>query len=245
MLGVFMGNDYFSFKQFTVRHNRCAMKVGTDGVLLGAWASPAERGGKILDIGTGSGVIALMSAQRNPLSLVDAVEIDVKSALQAVENVHASPWSGRIKIHNCSFHDFYASGAAGRYQLIISNPPYFDTSFKSGNAARCAARQTVSISHGELLAGVSALLSDIGLFSLILPADISAVFMESASLWGLYPARICNVLPTPQQQPKRTLMELSFSAAECVTDTIILEEFGRHKYSEKYMHLTKDFYLNF
>jgi len=238
-----MGNDCFRFKQFTVFHNKCAMKVGTDGVLLGAWSGLAPNGGRILDIGCGSGLIALILAQKNPNSLLDAVEINRDCASQAVENVKNSPYHNRIKVYNDSFQNF--SKSALRYDLIVTNPPYFSKSLLPVLNSRAKARHTESLTHEELLKGVSSILNPQGIFSVIIPYDILDYFISKAVAYCLNPLRLCYVCPTSRSSPKRTLLEFSFLKKELKTEDLIIEEFGRHKYSEKYISLTKDFYLKF
>ena len=140
-----MANDYFAFKRFTVRQPRSAMRVGTDGVLLGAWCDPAPADGRMLDVGTGTGVIALILAQRNPSARIDAVEIDEGGCLDAEGNFAASPWAGRLTLYRRPFADF-AAGCPVRYDRIVSNPPYFVASLQSPDPARTAARHAESLS---------------------------------------------------------------------------------------------------
>ena len=144
-----MANDYFAFKRFTVRQPRSAMRVGTDGVLLGAWCDSAPAGGRMLDVGTGTGVIALILAQRNPSARIDAGEIDEGSCLDAEGNFAASPWAGRLTLYRRPFADF-AAGCTVRYDRIVSNPPYFVASLKSPDPARTAARHAESLSYADL-----------------------------------------------------------------------------------------------
>lgn len=218
------------------------MKVGTDSVLLGSWSDSAD-GGSILDIGSGSGLIAIMSAQKNPNSLIDAVEIELNSAIQAKENVSNCPWSDRIKIHHDSFQNF--SKQKNKYKLIISNPPYFNSSLLPNAKGRSLARHTLSLTHEELLQGVYKLLDPSGIFSVIIPYDSLDSFTQKASESRLFIKKTCLVYPTAQSEPKRALLEFSHcnNYGLLVSEKIIIEEFGRHKYSEKYISLTEDFYL--
>ena len=239
-----MPNNYFQFKQFIIYHDKCAMKVGTDGVLLGAWTSSILEG-KILDIGTGSGLIAIMSAQKNLNAIIDAVEIDLDSVIQAKENANNCPWSNRIKIYHDSFQNF--SKRTHKYSLITSNPPYFNNSLLPDKKSRSKARHTLSLNYEELLQGASILLEQNGIFSVIIPYDSANEFIEKALNFGLYCKRNCLVYPTPQSNPKRVLLDFSPNknvVSFFKNEKIIIEEFGRHKYSEKYISLTKNFYLN-
>ena len=198
-----MSNPYFQFKQFTVWHDQCAMKVGTDGVLLGAWAS-VERARRILDIGTGTGLVALMLAQRSLLDAkIVALEIDEAAAGQARENVARSPWQERIEVVQADFKKYRSSD---KFDVIVSNPPYFVDSLECPDRQRAAARHNDSLTYEELLEGVNRLLAADGLF-------------------------------------KRTLIAFSFSNRECVIEEL-LTELARHQYSEEYIALTREYYLN-
>ena len=157
-----MANDYFSFKRFTVWQRRAAMRVGTDGVLLGAWFDPGGDGARMLDVGTGTGVIALMAAQRNPSARIDAVEIDAGSCADAAENFAGSPWAERLALFGESFVSF-CGHATRKYDRIVSNPPYFVGSLKCPDPGRTRARHTDSLPHPELLAGAAGLLTEKGM----------------------------------------------------------------------------------
>lgn len=161
-----MSNIYFKFKQFTVYQDRCAMKVGTDGTLLGAWTD-VTKSRTILDIGTGTGLIALMLAQRSLTTQITAIDIDIDSVMQAESNVALSPWCDRVKVFCSSLQDFNGSG----YDTIVSNPPYFVNSLKCPNGHRTLARHTASLSYKDLFDGVTRMLSDDGEFSVIIPFD--------------------------------------------------------------------------
>ena len=165
-----MRNQFFKFKQFSVNQDNCAMKVGTDGVLLGAWCD-VESAKMVLDIGTGTGLIALMIAQRTDCALIDAVEIDKSAYVQASGNFKDSRWCGRIGVFNLDFKQ-YVDECNTKYDLIVSNPPYFENSLKSSNLERTMARHTDSLSFDELLHGASMLLSESGIISLIVPNGV-------------------------------------------------------------------------
>ena len=235
-----MSNPYFQFKQFTVWHDQCAMKVGTDGVLLGAWAS-VERARRILDIGTGTGLVALMLAQRSlPDAKIVALEIDEAAAGQARENVVRSPWQERIEVVQADFKKYRSSD---KFDVIVSNPPYFVDSLECPDRQRTAARHNNSLTYEELLEGVNRLLAADGLFTVVIPTDVVDRVKAIASMNKLYAIRQLNVITKPGGIPKRTLIAFSFSNRECVIEEL-LTELARHQYSEEYIALTGEYYLN-
>ena len=232
----------FTFKRFHIDHSRCAMKVGTDGTLLGAWATlPAE--GAILDIGTGTGLIAIMAAQRSEGAKITAIDIDEDCVLQARENATASPWPDRIEVVHSALQDFTPTQ---KFDCIISNPPYFIDSQLSPDAARSTARHTATLPFDELVSGVKRLLADNGRFSLILPQPEMERF-RSAARGELFTVRECHVWSTPTSGVRRVMAELQTNppAELPITEKIIIEENGRHQYSDEYRRLTCDFYLKF
>ncbi len=235
--------DYkpFEFRQFSIRHDRCTMKVGTDGVLLGAWA-PIEGAARVLDIGTGSGVIAIMLAQRLPSAQVEGVEIDPQSAGQASENMRLSPWSDSLRCHQTSFQDFYRQAGAN-YDLIVSNPPFFTGGTLSENQDRHAVRHAIKLPHGDLLLGVKKLLAPSGRFALILPLMEGTRFRELAESYGLYCRRCTSVRPRPGKPVARLLMGFSQDRGSCLEDEMTLQEESGDERSEAYRSLTADFYL--
>jgi tRNA1Val (adenine37-N6)-methyltransferase len=236
-----MANDYFRFKQFTIKQDRCAMKVGTDGTLLGAWVR-ASGCRNILDAGTGSGLIALMLAQRNPDAAIDAVDIDMNACLQAKENVEDSPFAGRIRVVCASFSD-YVPEAALKYDLIVSNPPYFVRSLKNPDPQRRVARHTDTFPLEGLIEKGRGLLSPGGRIALILPAGREDELSALACRNGLNVIRQTAVVPVAGAAVKRVLTELSvFPAASCERDTLLIEK-ARGEYSRAYIALTQDFYL--
>lgn len=238
----------FKFKQFTIHQDNCAMKIGTDGVLLGAWASLKNNPNSILDIGSGTGIIALQLAQRSDAEIIDALEIDDNAYEQAVENFENSDWGDRLFCYHASIQQF-VNEIDSKYDLIISNPPFYSDDFETKNEARNTARFTSSLSFNELLISVSKLLDKDGLFSTIIPFTEEQHFIELASKVHLFPSRICRVKGTPKSNIKRSLLEFSFrprlnigqeNEAE-ITELAI--EIERHQYTENYKELVKSFYL--
>lgn len=236
-----MANPYFRFKKFTVYHDKCAMKVGTDAVLLGAWADTSFCR-NILDIGTGTGIIALMLAQRSQAT-VEAIDIDKEACVQATENAAASPYTERIKVIHASCADFAASNQQKRYDLIVSNPPYFINSLKCPDNKRTVARHTDTLLLSDLIREAQTLLSPSGRIALVLPYERLEEVKALASANHLYICRQTDVIPTPGAAPKRLLVELSTTEENIKNrDTLTIEE-ARHQYTPEYIALTKEFYL--
>jgi tRNA1Val (adenine37-N6)-methyltransferase len=221
------------------------MKVGTDGVLLGAWAdvSGVKR---ILDIGTGTGLIALMLAQRSE-ALIDAIEPEPDSYSQAGDNIRNSPWYKRIRLYNVRLQEFYAVHSPGdpdmcKYDCIITNPPYFIGSKINPDARKTMSRHAVYLTRDELLAGIERLMDRIGRFSIILPASDSGLFQDKAAARKLYCTRKLHVQPLPGKVVKRVLMQFEWKEKPVEERTIIIETGGRHVYSEEYREMTREFY---
>lgn len=234
----------FQFKQFTINQDRCAMKVGTDGVLLGAWAPLYNTPYIILDIGSGTGLIALMLAQRSNAEQIDAVEIDDEAFTQCVENFENSPWSDRLYCYNASLEEFTEEFfEETTYDLIVSNPPFYVENYKSGDAQRDKARFTESLSFEQLIACTEGLLSDDGIFSVIIPYKEEEAFIKLSAEYGLYPFKICRVQGAPETEIKRSMLAMTRIPAEISVENLIIET-QRHQYTEEYIALTKDFYLN-
>ncbi len=234
-----MANPFFKFKQFTVFHDKCAMKVGTDGVLLGAWTQIGNPE-RILDVGTGTGLVALMLAQRTE-ALIDAIDIDESACLQAYENVNASPFSKQIRIVHSSFADFQSTK---KYDLIVSNPPYFSQSLKSPDEKRSKARHDDLLLLDDLITGSKKLLSGNGRITLILPIEQDQKLTGISTQNQLYRTRQTNVIPTLNGQIKRILVELSPTPKPDYKPDCLTIETERHKYTKEYEELTRDFYLN-
>ena len=269
-----MGSPNFRFKQFTVWHDRCAMKVGTDGVLLGAWcplpiantpspitnnqspiANPPYR---VLDIGTGSGLIALMLAQRlssqspianrqspiannqSPIAHIDAIDIDANAVAQAQGNFALSPWGNMLHAHHSTLQDWQAK----EYDLIVSNPPYFQASLKNPNQQRATARHTDSLNYEELIAHAARLLNDTGVLALILPIEAESEIRTLAEHNRLYPTHITHIHSKPNKPAKRLLIALSKQeqSEEPLIRTFYIESESAPR-SPEYQDLTRDFYL--
>lgn len=245
-----MSNQYFKFKQFVVRHEQCAMKVGTDGVLLGAWTTTEPRFNisdsklRILDIGTGSGLIALMLAQHFSEAWIDAIDIDQKAAQQAKENFDSSPWSTRLHIADCKLQEWKPEY---RYDLIVSNPPFFQNSLKNPDIGRKMARHTDMLSFNELVLHSARLINENGRLALILPADAEKEIRSLAKNEGLLPAHITHVFSKEGRPERRVLILFERSKFRnpertIQEDSLILED-DKGGRSVQYSELTKDFYL--
>ena len=216
------------------------MKVGIDGVLLGAWAA-VENADSILDIGTGTGLIALMLAQRSNAQ-IDAIDIDADAVIQANENVQKSPWSSRIAVHQIELQS-YALTTKKRYDLIVSNPPYFVNSTKAPVENRNTARHTDTLTHKELLDNALSLLKPTGRICVILPVNEGLMSVEYAASIGLHCTKQVVVFPKPGASAKRLLLEFSPQFTVCVNSEIIIESNVRHQYSLEFTALAKDYYL--
>lgn len=237
-----MANTWFRFKQFEIQQDRCAMKVGTDGVILGAWTC-VERRNRVLDVGTGTGLLALMLAQRATGASVDALEIDPEAAAQATENVAASPYSDRILVHQGSFQDFLEQPGLPEYDLVVCNPPYFSDSLRPVDDGRTIARHDERLTLHELIHGTSGLLSNEGALSLVLPAEVSERVISLARNTGLHLHRLLHIHPVPGRPAKRVCMELGRKKQFVREESLIIEKGGRRRYSEDYSRLTGPFYL--
>ena len=256
-----MASACFKFKQFTVWHDRCAMKVGTDGVLLGAWCPVGEFRGsgvqefrglggfiKVLDVGTGSGLIALMLAQRLPEAQISAIDIDSGAVEQARYNFSVSPWADRLDCQQTALQEVEGEAI---YDLIISNPPYFQDSLKNPDSQRAMARHTDTLSYEELLRDSVRLLKKEGIIALVLPIEAEQQIIALGQRYGLYPTHITRVYPKPGKEAKRLLIALSLS--KHTSDSTVLKstpyyssltlESETAPRSEAYKELTKEFYL--
>lgn len=231
----------FQFKHFKVSQDQCAMKVGTDGVLLGAWTPIDHKPFSILDIGAGTGLIALMLAQRTHAEIIDALEINSEAFEQCVENFEASSWNDRLFCYHASLKEF-TEEIEDTYDLIVSNPPFYVEDYRSGNEARDMARQNQSLPPKELFQAVAGLLSPDGIFTLIIPYKEQNDILKIAREYFLYPSKITDVKGTPRSEYKRSLLSFSCQQQE-IKKTELIIELERHKYTDEYIALTRDFYL--
>lgn len=241
----------FRFRQFYINDERCAMKVGTDGVLLGAWAGRFQENQplRILDIGTGSGLIALMLAERFPNAIITAIDIDNEAVEQALENFANSPWSNRLSAHSISLQEFsrihldasYSHSAL--YDLIVCNPPFFANSLRNPNPQRALARHTDSLPYESLLSDAASLLAREGTLALIYPAETMTQVIEQAMRYNLYPMRLSHIFSKKGKPERRTLCEFSHNKSACFDEqTLYLEDDSSNR-SEQYKTLTDEFYL--
>ncbi|MEZ5003721.1 MAG: methyltransferase [Chitinophagales bacterium] len=239
-----MSDKPFHFKQFSIHQDQCAMKVGTDGVLLGAWA-PTERASSILDIGTGTGVMAIMQAQRNPLAIITGIEIDGSAAKQANFNFESCPWHSRLHLINGAIQS-YAASSTSKYDHIISNPPFYDSkqfTKAQGSDERILARHTDHLSYEELIKCVDHLLVDDGQFSLIVPISAEMKIKSLADEYKFYLSQQTNVKPAMHKKEIRVL--LNFSRDESIlpiSNSITIQKGKRNEFTEEYIELTKHFY---
>jgi tRNA1Val (adenine37-N6)-methyltransferase len=231
--------DYFHFKKFSVRHDRSGMKVGTDGVLLGAWTD-VRQVTQILDIGTGTGVIALMLAQRASESVtIDAVEIDGQAYTDAEENIAASPWHDRIHLHHSAVQDFYTTA---KFDLIVSNPPYFQKSYKPPSVQRITARHTQQLTFDEILLITEKLLTSNGRLNLILPYTEGSQFIDLANHKGLHCTRKWLFRTRENKPVERFLLEFRWDKKPLDEGDILLYSLGE-EWSDGYKELMREFYL--
>lgn len=236
----------FNFKEFSIHQDKCAMKIGTDGVLLGAWAN-LEQSTSILDIGTGTGLLALMAAQRNPSASIDALEIDKDAAQQASSNFEQSPWSKRLSCTASSLQTFYQNNSTLQYDTIIANPPYFDcnSSTRIKLESRRNARTTELLPPEELLRIAFRFLHPLGSFSLILPTKEGAIFLNMAAKYTFHIKRKVAVIPKIGKAANRLLIELTrYPTIHCPQQfTIRTQENTPHNYTQAFKKLHKRFYL--
>lgn len=235
-------NKPFQFKKFRIEQDLCAMKVGTDGILLGSWTSIEYSPDYILDIGAGTGLLSLMLAQRCPNASIHSIDIDKKAHIQSTHNYKASPWRERLTSYHTSLNDFKQVDGR-RYDLIICNPPFFKENYKTMDVQRDLARFQDAMPFDNLLQRVASLLNPLGSFSLIIPYTEEAHFISLASQESLYPYRITRIKGTPTSPIIRSLIQLSSRKKETVDNDLIIE-YTRHNYTEDFIQLTQNFYIN-
>ena len=228
----------FKFKHFEIHQDRCAMKVGTDGVLLGAWALGGKR---ILDIGSGTGLISLMMAQRYPEAQVVGIDLDAEACAEARENVAASPFADRVNIVDCRLQDYES---VEKFDAIVSNPPFFLNSLKNPDSKRSMARHADSLPFRELFRGVKLLLSDDGVFSAIVPVEVLEAFASEGYMHGFYLLRQCGIKTVERKQPKRYLLTFAKHRSMEMDDMVetMMDSEGNH--SEWYAKITEEFYVS-
>ncbi|MDR6844766.1 methyltransferase [Flavobacterium granuli] len=232
----------FQFKQFSLEQDRCAMKIGTDGVLLGAWTPIENNPFSILDIGTGTGIIALMLAQRSHAEQIDALEIDEEAYEQAVDNFENSPWGDRLFCFHAGVDEFIEE-PEDEYDLIVSNPPFYTEDYKTENPQRDLARFADALPFEDLIEVAALLLSENGVFSVIIPFKEEENFMAIAKEYELYPIKITRVKGNPISEIKRSLLAFTRNESDTILTNELIIETGRHIYTPEYIELTKDFYL--
>ena len=231
----------FVFKQFTVEQDKCAMKIGTDAVILGSWVNLKNKPSSILDIGAGTGVLALMLAQRSYAELIDAIEIDEKAYEQCVDNFENSPWKDRLFCYHASLEEF-TEEIEDKYDLIVSNPPFYSEDYKSKNKKRDLARFEDALPFKHLIESVSILLEKNGAFHVVIPYKDEIKFIELSKKHKLFPNKILHLKGTPETNIKRSFIELSRVETAITINELIIET-SRHNYTKDYIELTKYFYL--
>lgn len=238
-----MSNDVFEFKKFSIKQNKCAMKVGTDAVLLGSWVD-VNGCKRVLDIGTGTGIIALMLAQKTPAHIT-ALEIDRSSFEQATENVNQSVYSKQIEVVNKAFQSYWKDHKE-KFDLIVSNPPYFIDSLKSNDTTRSTARHADVLPFNELAEGVHEILSPSGKFYLILPKKEAEYFCKLAEQKNLYLSKLLRVRNSPdKEEDKRHIMQFSFGRHHFTEDILYIRTGNPQEYSPEYKQLTMEYYMHF
>jgi tRNA1Val (adenine37-N6)-methyltransferase len=235
-----MANNYFKFKQFTINQKNTVFKVGTDGVLLGS-CSDLDGAKKILDIGTGTGLIAIMAAQRSDAEIV-AIEPEINSYTEACENVLHCKWHSRIRVVHTGFQEF-CSASNNKFDIIMSNPPYFRDSLKNPDPDKSSARHADSLSSDDILKGASGLLNSTGSLQLILPYAEGTLFIAEASQYGFYCNRIIKIKPVPTGEVKRLILKFERIKRPLQEKFLTIETGTRHSYTEEFKEITREFYL--
>ena len=236
----YLQNPFFRFKKFSLTDANCAMKIGTDGVLLGSVAARYEAS-EILDIGTGCGLIALMIAQKCNGNIV-AIDQDTDSVSTAAFNVSLSPWNERIHVLNSRFQDFWPESRQ-KFDLIVCNPPFFHSSLKNPCNKKALARHSDLLQPSDLLQGVSYLLAELGVFLAIVPYQQENLWLKTASDYNLGCARRIEISPKSELPPHRIIMQFVIGSASPSTEHLAIESAGRHQYSPEYRALTEEYWI--
>jgi len=237
-----MPSDYFQFKQFIVHHNYSTMKVGTDAVLLGTLCAVPKQG-KILDVGTGTGVISLILAQRSSAEIT-AIDIHQASVWEARANFKASPWSNRLKALMISYQLYAAQGNPERFDLIVSNPPFFENDLKSSDEKRNLARHNDHLSYRDFLLASRYFISEQGKIALILPISEAENFIQEAEQWQFYLERKIEIKPKPEKEANRLILSFGNQVPKTlITESLTIRN-NDDSYSEAYKKLTEDFYIS-
>lgn len=236
-----MSNKHFRFKQFLIKQEKAAMKVGTDGVLLGAWVNP-EGAGHILDVGTGTGLLSLMVAQRCN-AIIDALEIEEGAFSDAKTNINNSPWADRISVYHTDFNDF-ALKNRHKYDMVVCNPPFFENSLNAPDKARSSARHNISLTYNQLLDNSFQVLKPGGELNVIIPAGNHSIFCRDAKTVGFFPRKCLFIKPAINKPSKRVLIQLSLTPGEATEEEISILDKDR-EYSSEYRELTNKYYLFF
>ena len=232
----------FQFKQFTVQQDRCAMKIGTDSVLLGAWTPIENKPFSILDIGAGTGILSLMLAQRSAAEQIDSLEIDEDGYEQCVENFENSPWSDRLFCFHAGLDEFIEE-AEDEYDIIISNPPFYSEDYKSDNSQRDLARFQDALPFEDLIEAADLLLSENGIFAVIIPFKEEERFIDLCAEVELFPVKVTRVKGSHTTPIVRSLLAFKrYELSVLEADELVIE-INRHEYTDDYINLTKDFYI--
>lgn len=232
----------FSFKQFSIQQGRCAMKIGTDGVLLGAWCPIDNNPYAVLDIGAGTGILSLMLAQRSNAEQIDALEIDEEAYEQCVENFEASPWGDRLFCFHAGLDEFIDE-PEDEYDIIISNPPFYSENFKTDNSQRDLARFQDAMPFEDLVAAADLLLSENGIFAVIIPFKEEEKFIDLCAEAELFPVKVTRVKGTYNTPIVRSLLAFKRYELPALEADELVIEINRHEYTDAYINLTKEFYL--
>ena len=232
----------FNFKQFSVQQDKCAMKIGTDAVLLGAWCPIDNNPFSVLDIGAGTGILSLMLAQRSHAEQIDALEIDEDAYEQCVENFEASPWSDRLFCFHAGLDEFIDE-PEDEYDIIISNPPFYSEDYKTDNSQRDLARFQDAMPFEELIEATNLLLSENGIFAVIIPFKEEERFIDLCAEVELFPVKVTRVKGSHTTPIVRSLLAFKRYELSVLTADELVIEINRHEYTEDYINLTKDFYL--